>query len=370
MQPFHLPIRLRNPLAALVRRVAAALLCGFVGLACAAGYPKPVEGDWVVRDFRFHDGSTLPELRLHYVTIGAPSGEPVLVLHGTAGSGAGMLTPEFAGDLFGPGQPLDANRYFIVMPDAIGTGRSSKPSDGLRAAFPAYDYDDMVSAQYRLLTEHLGIRHLRLVLGNSMGGMQAWLWGEQHPGFSDALVPMGSLPTAMSSRNWMMRRMLVDGIRNDPDWNGGNYTRTPRNLATVLTWFNVVSSGGSQAWFKLAPTRERADQWIDQRLRQPVTADANDLLFQWESSKNFDPAPGLDRIQVPWLAINAADDERNPPDLGVLEAALVKSPHGRVLLIPASEQTRGHGTTAMARFYARELGTFMRDTAAPSTIRP
>ena len=198
--------------------------------AMAADYPAPKEGDWIARDFRFHTGEVMPELRLHYTTVGEPSGEPVLILHGTTGSGASMLTPAFAGELFGPGQPLDASKYFIILPDALGAGKSSKPSDGLRAKFPRYNYDDMVAAQYRLVTEGLGVRHLRLVLGNSMGGMHTWMWGVNYPDFMDALVPMASQPTEMSGRNWMMRRLLIDTIRNDPDWNNGNYT-TPAALA-------------------------------------------------------------------------------------------------------------------------------------------
>src|SRR5438477_9612459 len=208
-------MKLMNVLA----RSALALGLALAMTACwAADYPAPKENDWVVRDFRFHTGEVLPELRLHYTTVGAPTGEPVLILHGTAGSGTGLLTPAFAGELFGPGQPLDAARYYIILTDAIGTGKSSKPSDGLRMKFPKYNYDDMVDAQYRLVKEHLGLRHLRLVLGNSMGGMHTWLWGEKYPDYMDALVPMAAQPTAMASRNWMMRRLIIDTIRNDPTW--------------------------------------------------------------------------------------------------------------------------------------------------------
>ena len=325
----------------------------------AADYPAPVEGDWTVRDFRFHTGEVLPELRLHYTTVGARTGEPVLILHGTGGSGAGMLSADFAGQLFGPGQPLDANRYFIILPDAIGTGKSTKPSDGLRARFPQYNYDDMVQAHYRLVTEHLGIRHLRLVLGNSMGGMQTWIWGERYPDFMDALVPMASLPTAMSGRNWMLRRMIIDAVLNDPDWNNGNYTRQPRNLQSTLVYFGIATSGGSQALFAAAPTREKADALLDQRLKQPLAGDANDILYQWDSSKDYDPAPGLERIQAALLAINSADDERNPPELGVLDREIKRVRNGRVVLIPASDQTRGHGTTGMAKFWKQDLAAFL-----------
>lgn len=196
--------------------------------SAAADYPAPKDGDWVVRDFRFHTGEVVPELRLHYTTIGAPNGEPVLILHGTTQSGTSLLTTVFAGQLFGPGQPLDANRYYIILPDAVGHGKSSKSSDGLRTKFPGYNYDDMVEAQYRLVTEHLGVRHLRLVLGNSMGGMETWIFARKYPDFMDIAVPMASQPAAMSSRNWMLRRLITDSIRNDPDWMGGNYTKQPR----------------------------------------------------------------------------------------------------------------------------------------------
>jgi homoserine O-acetyltransferase len=283
----------------------------------------------------------------------------VLVLHGTAGSGRSMLTPAFAGELFSAGAPLDATRHFIVIPDALGAGRSSKPSDGLRTGFPRYDYDDMVLAQYRLLTEGLGLRHLRLVIGNSMGGMQTWLWGEQHPEFMDALVPMASQPTEMAARNWMMRRMIIDGIRNDPDWQGGNYTTQPRSLRTIYAFFGIATSGGTLGWQVLAPTRAAADKLLDARLAAPFNLDANDALYQWESSREYNPAPNLERIAAPVLAINSADDERNPPETGVTEAALKRVKNARLYLIPASEQTRGHGTTSFARFWKQQLSTFL-----------
>ena len=231
--------------------------------ALAQGYPAPTEGTWIARDFRFNTGEVMPELRLHYTTVGAPSGEPVLILHGTTGSGAGMLTPAFAGELFGPGQPLDASKYLIILPDAIGTGKSSKPSDGMRTTFPRYNYDDMVLAQYRLVTEGLGLRRLRLVLGNSMGGMQTWIWGAKYPDFMDALVPMASMPTEMSGRNWLTRRLIIDSIRNDPEWMNGNYTRQPRSLQFASVFYGVATNGGNQRLQTLAPTREKADQLLN-----------------------------------------------------------------------------------------------------------
>jgi homoserine O-acetyltransferase/O-succinyltransferase len=321
----------------------------------AADYPAPKQGDWIARDFKFHTGELMPELRLHYTTVGEPSGQPVLVLHGTTGSAASMLTAAFAGELFGLGQPLDASKYFIIIPDGIGHGKSSKPSDGMRAKFSKYNYDDMVEAQYRLIKDGLGIRHLRLVIGNSMGGMHTWLWGMKYPNFMDALVPMAAQPTAMSSRNWMMRRLIIDTIRNDPEWKDGNYTTQPRALRAANVFFGIATNGGTLAYQKMAPTREKADKLLDERLAAPFTADANDVLYQWGSSGDYDPSPGLERIQATLLAINSADDERNPPETGLMEGALKRVKNGRLYLIPASEETRGHGTTGMAKFYIQEL---------------
>ena len=331
--------------------------------ALAADYPAPQEGSWVVRDFRFHTGEVLPELRLHYRTVGAPGGEPVVILHGTTQSGAAMLSPAFAGELFGPGQPLDAKRYYIILPDALGHGKSSKPSDGLRTRFPRYNYDDMVDASHRLVTEHLRVHHARLVIGNSMGGMETWIWAQKYPGFMDVAVPMASLPTEMASRNWMMRRLIVDSIRNDPEWMNGDYTKQPRSAQFASVFFAIGTNGGNQALFKAAPTRDKADQLLDQRLAAPFPADANDVLYQWDSSRDYNPSAGLERIQAVLLAINAADDERNPPELGVLDREIKRVRHGRVLLIPGSEQTAGHGTTANAKWWKKELGALLE--AAP-----
>ena len=327
----------------------------------AADYPAPKEGTWVVRDFRFHTGEVLPELKLHYTTVGAPGGEPVLVLHGTTGSGAGMLNPGFAGELFGPGQPLDASRYYIILPDAIGTGKSSKPSDGLRAKFPKYNYDDMVDGQYRLLTEHLGVKHLRLVIGNSMGGMQTWIWAQKYPERMDIAVPMASLPTQMSGRNWMMRRLLVESIRSDPEYMGGNYTKQPRSLQLASVVFATGTNGGNQALYKLAPNAEKADAVIQQRLTGAFRGDANDHIYQWESSRDYNPSPGLEKIRARVLAINSADDERNPPELGVLDSEIRRVKDGRVLLIPGSADTAGHGTTARAKYWKDELARLLKD---------
>jgi homoserine O-acetyltransferase len=271
---------------------AIAMTLAALSTASAADYPAPKQSEWIAHDFKFHTGEVMPALKLAYTTIGKPAGEPVLVLHGTGGSAAAMLTPAFAGELFGPGQPLDASKYFIIIPDVVGHGKSSKPSAGLKTQFPHYNYADMVDAQHRLLTEHLGIKHLRLVIGNSMGGMETWLWGEKYPGFMDALVPMASQPTAMSSRNWMLRRMMIESIRNDPDCNNGNYTKQPNALKYASIFFSIATSGGTLNYQKQAPTRELADKVVDARLALPVTADANDFLWQWESSADYDAAPG------------------------------------------------------------------------------
>jgi homoserine O-acetyltransferase len=334
--------------------LAASALAGL-----AADYPAPQEGSWVVRDFRFHTGEVLPELRLHYRTVGAAGGQPVVVLHGTTQSGAAMLAPAFGGELFGPGQPLDAKRYYIILPDAVGHGKSSKPSDGLRARFPRYNYDDMVDASQRLVTEHLGVQRARLVIGNSMGGMETWIWAQKYPGFMDVAVPMASLPTEMASRNWMMRRLIVDSIRNDPEWMNGNYTRQPRSAQFASVFFAIGTTGGNQALFKAAPTREKADQLLDQRLAAPFPADANDVLYQWDSSRDYNPSAGLERIQATLLAINSADDERNPPETGVLDREIRRVKHGRVLLIPGSPETAGHGTTANAKWWKKELAELL-----------
>ena len=339
--------------------VIALLLPGAVALS--AEYPTPNQGDWVARDFRFHTGEVMSEVKLHYTTIGDPSGIPVVVLHGSGGSANNMLTPAFAGELFGAGQPLDATKYFIIVPDALGHGRSSKPSDGLKTKFPQYNYSDMVDAQYRLLSEGLGIRHVRLIIGNSMGGMNTWLWGEKYPQYMDALVPMASQPTAMASRNWMLRRMMLESIRRDPEYNNGNYTTQPQSMKLASVFFGIATNGGTLNYQKLAPTRDKADKLVDARLASATTADANDFLWQWGSSADFDPAPELEKIEATVLAINAADDERNPPETGVTLEALKRVKNGRLYLILASDETAGHGTTGNAKFYAKELKKFLEE---------
>ena len=343
--------------------IQGALLAASLASAApaAAQYPEPREASWVARDFRFHSGEVMPELRLGYLTIGEPSGIPVLVLHGTAGSSRSMVSPAFAGQLFGPGQPLDAARHYIIIPDALGAGKSSKPSDGLRARFPQFNYADILAAQHRLLTEGLGVSHVRLVIGNSMGGMLAWLWGVTHPEFMDAIVPMAAQPTAMSGRNWMLRRMMIETIRRDPAYQGGDYGSQPPSLSLAFLFFNIATNGGSQALQKAAPSRAAADALLDQRLAQPGSADANDLIYMYEASRDYDPEPLLGRIRARVLAINSADDERNPHETGLMAAAMARIPHARLLLIPGSTETAGHGTTGQARFWREELAGFLKE---------
>jgi homoserine O-acetyltransferase len=335
----------------IVTAVSAAFT--LVSSACfAADYPAPRQGDWIAKDFRFHTGETMAELRLHYTTIGEPTGQPVLVLHGSGGSGASMLAPAFAGELFGAGQPLDATKYFIIIPDGIGHGKSSKPSD---------------DAHYRLVKEGLGIRHLRLVMGNSMGGMHSWIWGVKYPDMMDALVPMASQPTPMASRNWMLRRLMLETIRNDPDYAGGNYTSQPRMMKYAINAFAVATTGGTLAYQMQAPTAAEADRLVDSRLATPITADANDFIYQWEASHDYDPSAGMEKIAAATLLINAADDERNPPETGITEAALKRIKNAKLYLIPASPQTRGHSTTGSASFYTQALRELLQ-TAPQRTM--
>ena len=350
------------PLPRPARALAGALAIAAMTDAAAAdapNWPAPREATWIARDFRFASGETMAELKLHYRTIGEPSGEPVLVLHGTNGTGAALLTPQFAGQLFGPGQPLDARRHFLILPDAIGAGKSSKPSDGLRMKFPRYTYEDMVVAQHRLVTEALGVKRLRLVIGNSMGGMHAWLWGVTYPAMMDAIVPMASMPSAMSGRNWIMRRMIIDAIRSDPEWKNGDYAVQPPGAKFASVFYALAMNGGNQALQHAAPDRAKADALLAERMAAPFPQDANDLLYQWESSRDYDPSPGLGRIEAAVLAINAADDERNPPELGVMERELKRIRNARLHLVPASDRTAGHGTTGNARWWKQELEAFL-----------
>jgi len=324
-----------------------------------ADAPARQEGDFVIRDFRFHTGETLPELKQHYVTLGDPKNPAVLVLHGTSGNGAGMLNPGFGGELFGPGQPLDASRNFIILPDCIGAGKSSRPSDGLRMKFPRYTYEDMIAAQHRLLTEHLGVRHLKIVMGNSMGGMLAWTWGEAYPDFMDGLVPLASTPTAMAARNWAMRRLLIETIKADPAFQGGNYTRQPPALKYANAFFSVGTSGGSQGWQARAGSHAETDRIVEGMLAGEPGGDANDTIYAFDASRDYNPEPGLNRIRARVLAINSADDERNPHETGVMEKLMARLSNARLYLIPASATTRGHGTTGQAALWKAELAAWL-----------
>ncbi|HEY2568935.1 MAG TPA: alpha/beta fold hydrolase [Candidatus Udaeobacter sp.] len=338
-------------------------------VATAAEYPAPTESDFTIRDFKFTSGETLPELRLHYRTLGKPEKDAqgkttnaVLIMHGTTGSGAQFIRPEFAGELFGKDQPLDATKFFIVLPDGIGHGKSSKPSDGLHAKFPRYGYRDMVEAQYRLLTEGLGVNHARLIMGTSMGGMHTWLWGELHPDFMDALMPLASLPTQISGRNRAWRRMVIDAIRNDPGWEGGEYKTQPPSMRTAaeMLWFMSSNPVLRQ---KDAPTLAKTDEVLDKFVEQILkTDDANDVLYALEASHDYDPGPTLEKIQAPVLAINSADDLINPPELGILEQEIKRVPNGRAIVIPLSNKTRGHGSHTLAALWKDQLSGLLKQT--------
>lgn len=349
-----MPLPFANFLKPLLLSLATVICMGTSQAQSNYSYKESI---WIAKNFKFHNGQVMPELKIGYITIGEPSGIPVLILHGTAGTAKGLLSKNFGDQLFGPGQVLDSNKYFIILPDAIGVGKSSKPSDGLKMQFPQYNYQDMVDAQYRLVSEGLGIKHLKMVLGNSMGGMQTWLWGIAYPQYMDLLVPMASSPVAMSGRNWMMRRLIIDSIRNDPDWRDGNYLQQPKSLKFASIFFNIATSGGNQGLYKLAPTREQADQVLNQRLNASFVADANNNLYQWESSGDYDPSLHLEKIQARVLVINSADDERNPPELGFMEKSLPRIKHAKLFLIPASPETAGHGTTGQAKWWTKVLGS-------------
>ncbi len=324
------------------------------------------EDDFIINDFAFAGGETIRELRLHYRTLGSPRRDArgkvsntVLILHGTTGSGAQFLRDSFASELFGPGQLLDANQYFIILPDGIGHGGSSKPSDGARMRFPRYGYHDMARAQHALLTEGLGVDHLFLVMGTSMGGMHTWLWGQMFPDFMDYLAPLASLPAEIAGRNRMIRKMIIDSIQSDPAWNGGEYEEQPPGLISAIHLLIMMSSCPLQ-WQKEAPTRTAADAMLKERIRAHASIlDANDMIYQFSASEDYDPAPGLTRIKAPLLAINSADDQVNPPELGIMEMAIPQVKRGRYILLPIDEQTRGHGTHTLAALWKRHLAVLL-----------
>jgi homoserine O-acetyltransferase len=334
-------------------------------VACAAEYPAPHEGDFLIRDFQFKSGERLTEIKIHYATFGALRTEggrvanAVLLLHSTGGSLRQYLTPNFAGELFGAGQLLDAKKYFIIVPDNIGHGKSSKPSDNLRMRFPHYGYDDMIELQHRLVTEGLHVNHLRLVIGASMGGMHTWMWGEKYPDMMDALLPLASQPIEIAGRNRMWRRTLIDTIRNDPQWKNGNYETQPSSLRSALAMLVIMGSNTQWAQ-KEMPTREKADAYLEQQVDTRLkTVDANDFLYYIDSSRDYNPEPDLERITVPLTAVNSADDAINPPELGLIDKAIPRVKNGKYVLIPASDQTRGHGTHSYPVFWQQHLAELL-----------
>ena len=336
----------------------------------AQNYPAPTEGDAVFKNFKFTSGETLPELRIHYRTLGDPRRDAqgivrnaVLILHGTTGSGTQFIRPEFAGELFGAGQPLDATRFFLILPDGIGHGKSSKPSDGLHAKFPRYGYIDMIEAQRRLLVDALHVNHLRLVMGTSMGGMHTWLWGELHPDFMDALMPLASLPTQVAGRNRAWRRLVIDAIRKDPAWRGGDYAVQPPGLDVAAEMIWLVSSNPVLRQAQ-APTLSQADAILDAYVAEfRKTDDANDVLYAVEASRDYDPGPGLANIRAPLLAVNTADDLVNPPELGILEREIQHVRGARAIVIPFSSQTHGHGSHTMAALWKSDLAQLLEESA-------
>jgi homoserine O-acetyltransferase/O-succinyltransferase len=365
-----------------MRVFAAAAVYTLLSLAVpapagGAEFPAPVEGDFVARDFRFSSGETLQSLTVHYRTIGTPQRDAsgvvrnaVLILHGTGGTGAGFLSQTFGGELFGSGQLLDATRYFIILPDGIGHGKSSKPSGGLRARFPKYTYDDMVRAQHAMLVDGLKVTRLRLVLGTSMGAMHCWVWGEMYPDFVDGLVPLASAPTAIAGRNRVMRKMIMDSITQDPAWENGDYQEQPRQgLIGAINLLMMMTSSPLQ-WHKSGATRDLADKWYDDQIKSRLAStDANDMLYQYNASRDYDPSTKLEKITAAVLAINSADDVVNPPELGLMEKLMPRVKRGRYILIPTSEETRGHGTHSLPRIWGKHLSEFMKElTPAPSQM--
>lgn len=331
--------------------------------------PVVTEGDFIVRNYAFTSGESLPEVRLHYRTLGAPQKDArgmvtnaVLIMHGTGGTGGQFLSRTFAGELFGPGQALDTTKYFIILPDGLGHGGSSKPSNGLRAKFPRYGYLDMVDLQHRLLVDGLGVNHARLVTGTSMGGMHTWLWGQLYPDFMDALMPLASVPGQISGRNRVWRRVLIDAIRNDPAWQGGNYTMQPPSLRTAAQMLWLISSNPVRRQ-REAPTVADADRVMEAYIANYVrTGDANDILYWFEASRDYDPAPGLEKITAPLVAINSADDLVNPPEIGLLEKEITRVKRGRAVMLPLSDRTAGHGTHTLAAVWMDHLVQLLKDS--------
>jgi homoserine O-acetyltransferase/O-succinyltransferase len=351
-----------------VFRVVSAIWFAMFALGVQAqNYPAPTPGDFKVRDFQFKSGEKLPEVKLHYYTLGTAQKDAsgkvrnaVLILHGTGGSGKQFLTPNFGGVLFGPGQLLDASKYFIILPDNIGHGESSKPSDGMHMRFPHYEYDDMIELQYRLLTQGLGVNHLRLVMGTSMGGMHSWLWAEQHPDFMDAAMPLASQPVEIAGRNRMLRRMIMDDIRNSPDWNNGEYKQQPWGLAPAQEVLLIMGSAPLRMQ-KDEPTRQQADDFLEKFVAARVKAtDANDMLYYFDASRNYNPEPQLEKIICPLTAVNSADDQINPPELKIIDRDIVRVKNGKYVLLPITDETRGHGTHSWPAIWGNHLAELLQ----------
>jgi len=351
-----------------VRAFVVSLLTFAASLLCAQStdYKNPDQGTFMVKDFQFKSGEKLPEVKIHYYTLGAPrkdsSGQvrnAVIILHGTGGSGRQFLAPYFAGVLFGSGQLLDASKYFIILPDNVGHGQSSKPSQGMHMRFPHYEYDDMIELQYRLVTQGLGVNHLRLVMGTSMGGMHTWLWGEQHPDFMDALLPLASQPIEIAGRNRMMRKMIMDDIRTDPEWNNGEYKSQPHGLAAAEGVLLIMGSAPLRMQ-KEEPTREKADAFLDKRIAQGLkTTDANDMLYYFDASRNYNPEPLLEKITAPLTAVNSADDQINPPELKIIDQDIQRVKKGKYVLLPITDETRGHGTHTWPAIWQQHLAELL-----------
>jgi len=359
-------------LGRLAAPLLAALLFAPPVAHAADDVPLPTkEGDYIAHDFHFRSGETLAELKLHYTTLGTPHRDKhghvdnaVIVMHGTGGSGQQFLRPQFSGVLFVPGGLLDANKYFIILPDGIGHGKSSKPSDGLHAKFPHYGYDDMVAADYLLVTKGLKVDHLRLVMGTSMGCMHSFDWGETYPDFMDALMPLACLPTQIAGRNRIWRKLVIDAIQNDPAWQGGEYKDEPKDALRTAASLLLIAGGAPIPMQKTYPTRDDADKYAGSYVENSLkTTDANDLLYQVASSRNYDPSPMLDKITAPVMWVNSADDFINPPELGLAEGYAAKLKHGRYVLIPASENTHGHGTHTWAAIWQNYLDELLKDSA-------
>ncbi len=340
--------------------MAAATAVAAGSLPAAAEYPEPQRGSFVIQDFTFESGEVLPEMIVSYLTIGDPSGAPVLITHGTTSQATSMLGEAFADNLYGPGQPLDAEKYFLILVDAIGAGESSKPSDGMRAEFPEQTLLDMVNAQKMLVQDHLGIDRLHVKIGFSMGGMLTWTWLTEYPEMLDGGVPIASLPGPMSGRNWMMRRMVIDAVRDDPAWNNGDYEEQPPMLRYMSTWFGLATSGGNLRLQELGATNEMASAYVDERKESQTVGDANDVMYMWSASRNFDPTPKLADIQAQVLVILSEDDERNPLELPMLNEGMNEiTTEASVFIVPESAETTGHGTTFDASYYAEELRAFL-----------